>query len=153
MPLTAPEQIFTFSLNKEHLPKTKGLGIVEITDYTPETEARSLYQFMADTSAEQLGLFASLALEGFQCCITDTSECYLRIISMLWTLHPFLMEWTKKCKQSHSVSLPLKTCLNGQLPYQLQDEKWHTVILPPKESADQRTVICALEHMTYFFFF
>lgn len=41
-----------------------------------------------------------------------------------------------------------KLCLNGQLPYQLQDEKRHTVILSPKESADQRTVIYALEHMT-----
>ena len=33
--------------------------------------------------------------------------------------------------------------LDRQLVYQLQDEKWWTIILFSKESADQRTIICS----------
>ena len=38
MPLIASEKIFTFNSDKENLPKTKGVGTVETTEYSIETE-------------------------------------------------------------------------------------------------------------------
>ena len=38
MPLIASEKIFTINLDKENLPKTKGVGTVETTEYSIETE-------------------------------------------------------------------------------------------------------------------